>query len=275
MSINRIVPTTRMPKGVTNAAPWQTLANAGFLDPSWAHVFFDDFDPYVAATYTISGTGGAVAAIAGRGGLVSATTPATSGNAVVIQRATATFSTQNTTTVFGNRVTAQVFFKIALWNTVVNASGTIITGIADSMTAPNNGYTIQRNSSGVWSLNVYSASGTALATATLPTVTETLYQASQTTGQPFELGIYVNEIGDIGAFVNPTTGSIGGSGNTPNTFITSPGSTGRGALAVIPATAYTPIAVQTTYLAPGFSYTNTATQAGGIDIDYILAAQDR
>lgn len=272
MSINRISPTTRMPKGVTNAAPWQTLGNAGFLDPSWAHVFFDDFDPYVAATYTISGTGGAVAALAGRGGLVSATTPATSGNTVVMTRALATFSTQNTTTVFGNRATAQIFFKIALWNTVASASGTIITGIADSFTAPNNGYTIQRNSTGVWSLNLYSASGTAIATATLPTFTETLYQASQTTGQPFELGIYVNEIGDIGAFVNPTTGGMG-SGNTPNTFVS--GTSGRGPVAVIPNTAYTAIAVQSTYLAPGFSYTNTATQAGGIDIDYILAAQER
>src|ERR1700758_2541275 len=120
MSIQRISQTTRFSKGVTNAAPWQTLGNAGFPDPSWAHVFFDDFDPYVAATYTISGTGGVVAAIAGRGGLISATTPATSGNAVNIQRATATFSTQNTTTVFGNRSTAQVFFKIAFWNTVVS-----------------------------------------------------------------------------------------------------------------------------------------------------------
>lgn len=273
MSINRISPTTRMPKGVTNAAPWQTLGNAGFLDPSWAHVFFDDFDPYVAATYTVGGTGGAVAAAAGRGGIISATTPATNADAVTIQRATATFSTQNTTTVFGNRSTAQIFFKIALWNTVVAASGTIITGIVDSITAPNNGYAIERSSTGVWTLAVFSGSATALATATFPAVTETLYQASQTTGQPFELGIYVNEVGDIGGFVNPTTGSIGGSGNTPNTFIT--GTSGRGPLAVIPQTAYTPIAVQTTYLAPGFSYTNTAAQAGGIDIDYILAAQDR
>lgn len=272
MSINRISPTTRMPKGVTNAAPWQTLGNAGFLDPSWAHVFFDDFDPYVAASYTISGTGGTVAALAGRGGLISATTAATTADAVNIIRATATFSTQNTTAAEGNRSTAQVFFKIAFYNTVANASGTIITGIVDSVTAPNNGYTIQRSSTGVWTLNVYSASGTALASATLPTVTETLYQASQTTGAPFELGIYVNEIGDIGAFVNPTTGGLG-SGNTPNTFVS--GTSGRGPVAVIPNTAYTPIAVQTTYLAPGFSYVNTANQAGSIDIDYILAAQER
>ena len=273
MSIQRISSVTRMPKGVTNAAPWQTLGNAGFLDPSWAHVFFDDFDPYVAATYTVGGTGGAVAAIAGRGGLISATTPAVGADAVTIQRATATFSMQNTTTIEGNRSTAQVFFKIALYNTVAAATGAIITGIVDSVTAPNNGYAIERSAGGVWTLAVFSGSATALATATLPTVTETLYQASQTTGQPFELGIYVNEIGDIGAFVNPTTGSVGGSGNTPNTFIT--GTSGRGPVAVIPNSAYTPVAIQTTYLAPGFSYTNSAGQAGGIDIDYILAAQDR
>lgn len=270
MSIQRISGTTRMPYGVTNAQPWQTLGNAGFLDPSWAHVFFDDFDPYVAATYTVSGTGGAVAAIAGRGGLVSATTPATGADAVIIQRATATFSMQNTTAIEGNRPTSQVFFKIALYNTVAAASGTIITGIMDSMTAPNNGYVIARSSTAVWTLAVYSASGTALATATMPAVTETLYQASQTTGAPFELGIYVNPIGDIAAFVNPTTGGVG---NTPNVFYN--GTAGRGPVAVIPNTAYTPIAVQTTYIAPGFAYTNTTTQAGGIDIDYILAAQER
>ena len=272
MSIQRVAATTRMPLGVTNAAPWQTLGNAGFLDPSWAHVFFDDFDPYVAATYTVSGTGGAVAAIAGRGGVVSATTPAVNSDAVIIQRATATFNVQNTTTVFGNRSTAPTWFKIALWNTVASASGTIITGIADSLTAPNNGYTIQRSSTGVWTLNMYSASGTAIATATMPTFTETFYQASQTTGLPFELGIYVNSIGDIGAFVNPTTGP-NTVGSTPNPFIA--GTAGRGPVAVIPNTAYSIPTTQTVYIAPGFAYTNTAAQAGGIDIDYILAAQDR
>lgn len=272
MSIQRPATTTRMPLGLTNAAPWQTLGNAGFPDPTWSHLYEDDFDPYVASYYTISGTGGAVAAIAGRGGIISATTPAVNTDAVIIQRATATFNVQNSTTIFGNRVTAPTWFKIALWNTVVGASGTIVTGIADSLTAPNNGYTIQRTAGGVWSLNMYSASGTAIATATLPAYTETFYQASQTTGFPFELGIYVNSIGDIGAFVNPTTGPSS-NGSTPNGFVA--GTNGRGPVAVIPNTAYTIPATQTVYIAPGFAYTNTAAQAGGIDIDYIVAAQDR
>lgn len=270
MSIQRISLTTRMPKGVTNAAPWQTLGSAGFPDPSWAHLFFDDFDPYVAATYTLGGTGEAVAAAAGRGGVIAATTPATITDAVTIQRATATFNVQNTTTVFGNRATSQIFFKIAFWNTVAAASGTIITGIVDSITAPANGYAIERSAGGVWTLSFFSGSTTALATATMPAVTETLYQASQTTGNPLELGIFVNEIGDIGAFLNPTTGIAPPS---PNGFAN--GTNGRGPVAVIPNTAYTAVTVQTTYIAPGFSYTNTAAQAGGIDIDYILAAQER
>ena len=42
--------TTRIPDGVTNAAPWQTFANAGVLDPSWAHVYHNDFDTYLPMT---------------------------------------------------------------------------------------------------------------------------------------------------------------------------------------------------------------------------------
>lgn len=53
------------------------------------HEYVDDFDPYVAANYTLTLGGGAVAAIAGDGGLITLTTAVSA--ATIVQRAVASF----------------------------------------------------------------------------------------------------------------------------------------------------------------------------------------
>lgn len=57
----------RYPNGVTNVGPTDPLARFGMPDPSQWHVFFDDFDRYVAGDWTITtteaGTGSASEAL--------------------------------------------------------------------------------------------------------------------------------------------------------------------------------------------------------------------
>lgn len=47
---------TRFPAGVTNAAPGSNLGMFGLPDPTSWHVFFDDFDRYVATDWAIETT---------------------------------------------------------------------------------------------------------------------------------------------------------------------------------------------------------------------------
>src|SRR5258706_2992742 len=51
--------TTRMPNGVTNAAPWQTMGASGVPDPTWSHLYVNDFDTFNTTdwTTTLVGTG--------------------------------------------------------------------------------------------------------------------------------------------------------------------------------------------------------------------------
>lgn len=47
---------TRYPNGVNNASPTEGGASLGMLDPTKHHVYFEDFDTYTAADWTITTT---------------------------------------------------------------------------------------------------------------------------------------------------------------------------------------------------------------------------
>lgn len=70
---------TRFPNGITNVPQHSPLGGFGMLDPTVAHVFFDDFDRYVAADWTVTTVDGGTDAAAvralvdGDGGLFSIT----------------------------------------------------------------------------------------------------------------------------------------------------------------------------------------------------------
>lgn len=78
---------TRFTSGLTQAAKWQPLGDAGFPDPFFYSSFEDDYNPYVAGYYTVTATGGSVAQnTAGNlGGRILYTTGATAGNFAEIQ----------------------------------------------------------------------------------------------------------------------------------------------------------------------------------------------
>jgi hypothetical protein len=55
--------TTRFPNGLTTTTSTTTLGNFIMPDPTTAHVFFDDFDTYVAGDWTVTETGTATQAL--------------------------------------------------------------------------------------------------------------------------------------------------------------------------------------------------------------------
>jgi hypothetical protein len=55
--------TTRFPNGLTTAESTETLGNFILPDPTTTHTFFDDFDTYVAADWTVTETGTATQAL--------------------------------------------------------------------------------------------------------------------------------------------------------------------------------------------------------------------
>src|ERR1700758_4183008 len=86
-------PPVRTPSGGTTDQIFQPLADCGNGNPFFYHMFADDFDPYRSTDYTVttSGTGAAVAGVAGDGGLITFTAGSTAGNAS-IQHPVATFT---------------------------------------------------------------------------------------------------------------------------------------------------------------------------------------
>lgn len=82
---------TRYPRGVTNATLQTTLHNFLALDPTRAHVYFDDFDTYTAGQWTITtteeGAGDATEALANEdGGVLLITNDAADNDADFFQK---------------------------------------------------------------------------------------------------------------------------------------------------------------------------------------------
>lgn len=84
---------TRFPGGLNTSEPTVAMAGMGQLDPSQFHSFFNDFDVFTAADWTITETGaaGTVALQAGDGGQLLITTDALDNDAEWIQNTVASF----------------------------------------------------------------------------------------------------------------------------------------------------------------------------------------
>jgi hypothetical protein len=80
--------TTRFENGVTNTKKHTTLGEFVALDPTQTHVFFDDFDTYAAADWTVTETStSATQALAdGDGGLLLLTNSTTDNDIVQLQK---------------------------------------------------------------------------------------------------------------------------------------------------------------------------------------------
>lgn len=255
--------TSNSPNGLTNAQEWQTLGQAGFPDPTWAHQYSNDFDTYVAGDWTVTLVGtGTQALAAGLGGrlLVSNTAGAT--DSTVMQKTPAGF---NIPTASPSPTTGkQTFFKFQGQLSAVTAD-TFFCGLAQagatSIASITNGiYIAKANGQAGLTLNVVAASST----------TTVAFPAScvLTAATDFELGFMVDAYGNVAGFWNPTTGW-----STPISAANlAAGTQTRGYACAL----YAPtMPAAATLVSPIFGLTNTSAVANTMQVDYIFASNDR
>lgn len=85
--------TTNFPDGVTNAVLDSVLASMIMPDPTLCHTYFNDFDTYVAADWTVTLVGtGTQALTAGNGGLLLLSNSAADNDSIVLQKNPAGFA---------------------------------------------------------------------------------------------------------------------------------------------------------------------------------------
>lgn len=101
--------TTRWPNGINNAAIGSALQNMISPDPARMHMFFSDFDTYVAADWTVTEVGVATQALtAGDGGLLLVTNAAADNDSSFQQNSVASFLMES-----GKRAVFQARFKVS------------------------------------------------------------------------------------------------------------------------------------------------------------------
>lgn len=249
--------TTRMPNGLTNAAPWQTLGAAGFPDPTWAHIYANDFDSYVAADWTVTTvTAGAPtqALAAGVGGRLLVTNTAGAADATYMQKTPAGFNlTPGKETFFKfagqlSAVTLDVFF-----------CGMSQAGATTQASITNGIYIAKATGTNVLTLNT--VVGGVTTTTAFPTA------CTLTAATDFEVGFMVDYLGNVAAFWNPTTGAT----TQINASVTPP-TVARGRVASVIAPS---LPVAATLLSPHFGLLNSSAVANTLNIDYLVATNDR
>ena len=239
--------TTRTPDGITNATEQQTMGNSGVPDPTWSHIYADDFDDYTASDFTIT----TVQAVTPP---TEALTPFNGGALLVTTNTGASDAAYFQKPVAGFQLTAgkAAFLKFAgQLSDVVNS--VFYFGLLETTTtplAPTDGiYISKANGAGTLTLN--SMVGSALTSVAIPG-TEVLVN-----GTSFELGIEVDVLGNVAAYFNPTTGR-----NVRNV------SGGRVAVLATPG-------LTTALLNPSFGMENTTAASRSLTIDYIVASVER
>lgn len=242
--------TSRTPNGLTNAAPWQTLADAGFLDPSFAHVDFDDFNVYTAGDWTITKVGtGTVAAAAGDGGNILLTTTAGIADAIYMQRPVEGFKL---------KAGKDTFIKFA--GTLADITlPNFMFGLVNTNTAPftsTDGVSI-RKLAGSGALQLAVGVGGVNTFVNFPA------NCVLVAGVPFELGVHVDSQGNVYGYFNPTTGS------NPISAAAAASTQSRGPVAKITTT------LPTAVLNPTFALLNSTAAAKTLTVDYLLAATHR
>ena len=242
---------TRLTSGFTQAASFQPLGNIGIPDPFFYATFEDDFIPYVAGYYTVTASGGAVAAYGTLpNGRVSFTTAATAASFPEIQLATANFQY-----VAGKKLAFLTRIQLTNVTTQTLVAGLITSGNVDPTTITNGIYFSKAAASTNLVLNVVNASTVIGST----TITGALTNATD-----IDLGFMVDRLGNIKAFVGSNlegfkrqnTAILG-----PNTSISAASLTG---------------AIPTTAIAPTLAMGNGTTAAviAGY-ADFLFAAQER
>ena len=101
---------SRYTSGVSTVLKTSTLGMFGAPDPTKFHIFFDDFDNYVAADWTVTliGAGGTAALADADGGVLTITTDALDNDQVTLQKVGESFKLEA-----GKRAWFKTRFKVA------------------------------------------------------------------------------------------------------------------------------------------------------------------
>lgn len=251
--------TTRHPNGVTNAAYGQTMGNAGIPDPSWAHVYHNDFDTYLASDWTVTKTGATTVAL----------TPADGGQILISNTAGAADATYNQLVAAGFKAVAgkDIFFKIKgqlsdVINDVFYAG--LISTTATPLTLGDGIYVSKPTGAAALQLNCVVGG---VATVVAFPATALLVAATD-----FELGIHVDYLGNVEAFLNPSTGAdwqqLGTQSNAAGAM------TVRGRIAAVANSLITGGLTQA-ILNPSFGLLNSSAATRTMLVDYVTVVRNR
>jgi len=240
--------TSNFPNGVTNAAPWQAMAEAIIPDPSYSQLYHNEFNVYQATDFTTTLVGiGTTALVAESGGVLLDTTTAGAADAIYHQLPTACFVITP-----GSAMYFKCRFKVDN-ATLPNIYAGLIAASATPLAATD----------GIWFLKAAASANvilrhriggvtTDVALPTILTVNATAW---------FELSFYYDGKQSIAAFFNPSTGAV------PRP---TPSSTANpGYCAVMTLSAFT-----TAILSPSFGILNSTAVARTVRWDYITASNE-
>ena len=251
--------TTRHPNGVTNAAYGQTMGNSGIPDPSWAHVYHNDFDTYLASDWTVTKTGTGTVAL----------TAADGGQLLITNTAGATDAIYNQLTVAGFKVVSgkDIFFKLKgqlsdVTNSVFYAG--LISTTTTPLTLGDGIYISKPTGSGAVQLNCVIGG--------VATITTFPAAALMVAATDFEIGIHVDYLGNVEAFFNPSTGAdwqqLGTQSSSAGAM------TVRGRVAAV-ANASITGGLTAVVLNPSFGLLNSTAAARTLQVDYVTVVRNR
>lgn len=255
--------TSNTPNGLTNAAPYQTLGQAGFPDPTWAHIYANDFDTYTAGDWTVTLVGtGTQALTAGVGGRLLVSNTAGASDATYMQKTPAGFNIPAAQP--SPSTGKQCFFKFSGQLSAVSAdvwfAGVAQAGATTIASITNGIYIAKATGQAGLTLNVVAASVTQ--TVNFPAT------CVLTAATDFEVGFMVDVYGNVAGFWNPTTGW-----STPiSSANLAAGTQTRGYACAL----YAPtMPASTTLVSPIMGLLNSSAVANTMQVDYLLFSNDR
>jgi len=256
--------TTRMPNGVTNAAPWQTMGAAGADDPTWNHLYHNDFDTYASGDWTTTVVGSGTAALTDfDGGALLLSTSAGASDSVGMQLKNATFQLDAGKATFVKFAGQLSDLNATTFVGLVQKGATTLASVTDGILlsiAPTTGLITLR------SRNASVETAVALPTA-----------SAVVAGTYFELGLMVDWQGNLAAFFNPTTG------RNPISAANAAAGQARGRVAALytdlttnpSASQSTGLTVSQVLLTPMVSITNGSAAIRTLTVDYLTVARER
>jgi len=237
--------TSNFPNGVTNAAPWQAMAESIIPDPSFSQVYHNEFNTYQATDFTTTLVGTGTAALSAEiGGVLLDTTTAGAADAVYHQLPVASF---------GIVPSSALYFKARFKadSTLPAIICGLISTSATPISAPD----------GIWFVKNASSANVILRHRIGGVTTDVALPTSLTVvaNTWVELSFYYDGKTSIAAFFNPSTGAV------PRPVSSATANPGYVAIS-------TPAALTTAVLNPTFGILNSTAVARTIKWDYITVS---